>query len=279
MAIDTLKRQFFSTIRLLCVCLLLTLATGCAGSPETRTKLDAIRSSETLRVGTTGDFVPFSYRRDGSGTLEGVDIAFARKLANELGVHVEFVQTTWPTLMDDLLADKFDIGMSGITITPERLSIAFFSIPIMASGKVAITRDENAERFRTVADINSAGVRVIVNPGGTNESFAREHFPQATIVLNADNLTVFDKIISGAADVMVTDAVEAAVQEIIHPDLEVTNRDAPFNTFEFGLLMPRDYALKNYVDHWIDNQGKDQTYRQLFDAELIMIETRAKDGG
>ena len=278
MAIVSSKRSDVAPVRALGIAVFLAFAIGCSDTQESRTKLATIRSSETLRVGTTGDFVPFSYRRDESGALHGVDIAFARKLAADLGVKVEFVQTTWPGLMDDLLAGKFDIGMSGITITPERLSVAFFSLPIMASGKVAITRDENAHRFRTIPDINQAGIRVIVNPGGTNEAFAREHFPRATIVLNEDNLTVFDKIIADVADVMVTDAVEAAVQAVIHPGLEVTNREAPFNSFEFGLLMPRDHEWKGYVDTWLEDQTVDQTYQNLFDAELSMLETRTSDG-
>ncbi|MGI9261287.1 MAG: transporter substrate-binding domain-containing protein [Woeseiaceae bacterium] len=273
------QRQSYAKLLPLGAAIFLLFVTGCAGTPEPRTQLDAIRGSDTLRVGTTGDFAPFSYRHDGSDTLYGVDIGFARKLADGLGVKVEFVQTSWPELMDDLLADRFDIGMSGITITPERLSVAFFSLPVMSSGKVAITRDENAHRFRTIPDINRAGVRVIVNPGGTNEAFARANFPQATIVLNEENLTVFDKIISGDVDLMVTDAVEAAVQEVVYPGLEISNRESPFNTFEFGLLMPRDQELKNYVDDWLEEQRTSQTYRQLFDAELLMIETRANTDG
>jgi cyclohexadienyl dehydratase len=277
MTIKNTNRRFASTVLLLVTVAILSFEAGCADVPQPETKLDSILSSQTLRVGTTGDFMPFSYRWVGSGNLHGVDIAFARRLATDMGVDVEFVPTTWPELSGDLLADRFDIGMSGITITPERLKIAFFSSPVMSSGKVAIARDENVHRFRTVDDINQAGVRVIVNPGGTNEAFSREHFPQATIILNEENLTVFEKIISDIADVMVTDAAEAAVQEAIHPALEVANRDTPFNSFEFGILLPRDHALKSFIDSWVSDQRSQETYRQLFDAELIAIETGANE--
>ena len=128
------RRQFASAVLALVSVATLSLAVGCAGNPQPETKLETILSSETLRVGTTGDFMPFSYRSDGSDSLHGVDIAFARALASAMGVNVEFVQTTWPRLTDDLLDDKFDIGMSGITITPERLKVAFFSDPVMSSG-------------------------------------------------------------------------------------------------------------------------------------------------
>ena len=70
-----------------------------------------------------------------------------------------------------------------------------------------------------------------------------------------------------------TDAAEAAVQEGIHPALEVTNPDAPFNSFEFGILLPRDHALKDFIDSWLEDRRSAQIYRQLFDAELIMIES------
>jgi len=270
-------QKIFSNLLLLVIVAILALEVGCAGPPRAVTRLEAIQNSETLRVGTTGDFMPFTYRPNESGSLHGVDIGFARELANAMDVQIEFVHTTWPELTDDLLAGEFDIAISGITITPERQKIAFFSRPLMSSGKVAIVRDENAHRFRTVSNINQAGVRVIVNPGGTNEAFARENFLRATIILNEDNLSVFEKIVSGAADVMVTDAAEAAVQEVVHPELEIANRDAPFNSFEFGILLPRDRALKDFVDGWLQNDVSKQTYQQLFDAELIKIERAANE--
>lgn len=273
MTAKLLKSRFSTVLVLLIIAATLPFAASCVGVEQPRTKLDAILNDRLIRVGTTGDFMPFSYRRDGSSQLHGVDIVFAQNMASAMGVNVEFVQTTWPKLMDDLLADKFDVALSGITITPARLKVAFFSRPIMSSGKVAITRKENADRFETIERINQAGVRVIVNPGGTNEAFARENFPQATIIVNAENLTVFEKIISGVADVMVTDAVEAAVQEVVHPNLRVSNWDAPFNTFDFGILLPRDPELKSHIDRWLEGQLEDRTYKSLFAAELTRIES------
>jgi len=266
------RRRFASALVVLAVFATLSLEVGCTDAAQPESKLESILSSQTLRVGTTGDFMPFSYRRDDAGNLRGVDIEFARRLATHMGVDIEFVHTSWPELSDDLLADRFDVGLSGITITPERMTVAFFSDPVMSSGKVAIARDEDAHRFRSIGEIDRPGVRVIVNPGGTNEAFAREHFPQATIILNDENLTVFEKIVAGVADVMVTDAAEAAVQEVIRPELEVSNPDTPFNHFEFGMLLPRDQALKDFIDSWLDEQERDRTYQQLFDAELIEIE-------
>jgi len=232
------------------------------------TKLDTILSRGILRVGTTGDFAPFSYRTAPSSKYQGIDIELVNDLAATLEVEVVFVQTQWGNLLDDLLNDRFDIGVGGITITPARKKLALFSAATSTNGKVAITRDENAHRFATLAGINQPGVRVIVNPGGTNEAFSREHFPNATIVLNKDNVTIFENLVAGHGDVMVTDRIEAVIKERRYPELQVANPDAPFNSFEFGFLLPRDQALKTFVDNWLQSRRNDGTFGRVFEKEL-----------
>lgn len=241
--------------------------------------LDRIKKSGVIRVGTTGDFSPFSYRLDSIGNAyHGIDIELAKDLGRALNAEVQFVETTWPSLMIDLHANKFDIGMSGITITLARQQNALFSAPLLSSGKAAITRDENTHLYNTIEAINSPGVRVIVNPGGTNESFSRQHFPKATIVENENNLSVFQKIVDGEVDLMVTDATETLVQQLIHPELEAVNPNEPFNFFEMGYLLPIDHTFKAYVDQWINLRLKDGTYQSIFDNELAKIADRALSG-
>lgn len=240
-------------------------------------QLEKILQKKVLRVGTTGDFVPFSYQMENEDStfLVGIDIELAKDLAESLGAELQFVNTSWKTLMSDLLADKFDIGMSGITIILIRQQEALFSIPLLASGKATITRDEMVDQFSSLSAINQAGVRVIVNPGGTNELFAKANFPKATLIENDDNLSIFQKIVDGTADLMVTDAIETLVQEQIHPELEAVNPEKPFNFFEMGYLLPVDHTFKAYVDQWLNLRQKDGTYQRIFDAELSNIKNRA----
>jgi len=239
--------------------------------------LDNALKKGVIRVGTTGDFKPFSYQIDTeTDTYFGIDIELAKDLAASLGVKVQFVKTSWPTMMADLAANKFDIGMSGITITLLRQQKALFSQPLLSSGKAAITLDENAAIYTSIEAINQADVRVIVNPGGTNEAFAKANFPNATIIQNDDNLSIFQKIVDGKADVMVTDAVETLIQELIHPELEAVNPEQPFNFFEMGYLLPRDFIFKAYIDQWLNLRQKDGTYQSVFDAELQKVKMLKK---
>jgi cyclohexadienyl dehydratase len=131
--------------------------------------LASLKRVGVLRVGTTGDYAPFS--EDRVGALHGLDIELAQRLANSWSISVVFVRTSWPTLMNDLSRRRFDLAASGISITPERRRLADFSTPYHFDGKTPIARRENAARFSSLAAIDQPGVRVIVNPGGT----VREH--------------------------------------------------------------------------------------------------------
>ncbi|TDT47113.1 cyclohexadienyl dehydratase [Maribacter spongiicola] len=230
--------------------------------------LNNIYQKQTLRVGTTGDFKPFSYIIDSTGNYTGIDIKMGKDLAKSLGVKVEFIETSWPTLMSDLMENKFDIGMCGITITPERKKTSFFSIPVYSSGKAAITRDENALKYNSIEKINNKEVRVIFNPGGTNEAFARANFPEATLILNEDNLSIFQKLVVNEADVMVTDAIETLIQQQIHKELAAVNPNAPFNSFDFGYLLPKDSIFKTVVDNWLLEKKKDSLLIKLLHKEI-----------
>jgi cyclohexadienyl dehydratase len=219
-------------------------------APAQAERLDDILQRGTLRVGLTGDYRPFSAKSQ-DGALVGIDVDMAQSLAQSLGVRLELVPSTWPTLMADLRADKFDIGMGGITITLDRQKAAFFSIPVLRSGKTPIARCGDRGKFRTLAEIDRPGVRVIVNPGGTNEKFDRANLHTAQIVIFPDNTRIFDELLAGHADLMITDAVEARLQQKLHSELCAIHPDTPFDQSELGYLLPRDIAWKLYVDQWL----------------------------
>ena len=167
---------------------------------------DAIKDSGRLTVCTTGDYPPFTEQAGGSGEFTGIDVDIARDLAQTLGVEVEWVKTSWKTLMDDYLAGC-DIAVGGISMNPERAEQVFFTAPTLEDGKTPIARCEDVEKYRSVEDINKPGVISIFPEGGTNEKFAREHYPEGELKTH-DNLTIFDEIVAGRADVMTTDRSE-----------------------------------------------------------------------
>src|SRR5437660_7192446 len=212
--------------------------------------LTRIRAAGVLRVGTTGDYTPFSLKQP-DGSYQGADIEMAHDLAERLGVGIEFVPTVWVELLDDFLADHFDIAMGGVTITAARAERACFSTPTFVDGKRPLARREDRDRFTSIAAIDQPGVRVIANPGSANEAFVRGHFRQATVIIHHDNASVFDELVAGRADVMVTDGLEADHQARLHPELCAVPVAAPWTRLEKAYMFAQDTAMKDFIDRWL----------------------------
>ncbi len=204
-----------------------------------------------LRVGTTGDYAPFS--DDRGGELRGLDVELAQDLAKAWGVRIVFVRTSWPALLEDVARRRFDLAASGISITPERRRVADFSAAYFFDGKTPISRREDAARFSSLEKIDQPGVRVVVNPGGTNERFVREQIKRATIVLHPDNRSIFEEIVAGRADVMITDGVEVRLQTRRHPALAATMAE-PFTRAGKAILLAPNSELTARVDAWLGPQ-------------------------
>ena len=235
--------------RLVLIVVLSCLPIASAFAQTASSRLDEIVKSGKLRVCTPGDYKPFSFLRP-DGAYEGLDIDLVQASAKALGVEVEMVKSAWPTLMKDFL-EKCDVAVGGISVTLDRQKTAFFTAPYMVNGKAPITKCENVAKFQTVADIDKPDVTVIENPGGSNERFARANFKQAKIVIFNDNTTIFDEILKGKADVMISESVEVIVQQKLRPGLCAVNPDKPLQYGEMAWLLPRgDPALKAWMDQW-----------------------------
>jgi cyclohexadienyl dehydratase len=227
--------------------------------------LERIHASKVLRVGTTGDYAPFSSQA--GDVLTGSDIEMAQSLAQALGAEPIFIKTTWATLTDDLRLYKFDIAMGGVSVTPARAAVAAFSVPYTSGGKTIISRCRDARRFGSLKAVDRRGTRVVVNPGGTNEQFVKANVHHANIKVHPDNRTIFDEIRAGRADVMITDDVEVELQTRRHSDLcrafsgTLTHADK-------AILMPRDESLVKAVNEWLEPAVQSGTPARLIEQFL-----------
>lgn len=237
-------------------------------APAVHSRLDDIVKSGTLRACATGDYKPYSYRRT-DGQFEGIDVDLVASLAKSLGVKPEIVPTTWKGLMADFTAGKCDIAVGGISVTLDRAARAYYSRVVMIDGKSPIVRCADVSKYQTLADLNKPTTRAIANPGGTNERFARQYLPNANLTIYPDNVTIFQQIADGKADVMVTDSSETLLQHKLNPTLCPVNPDKPLQFGEKAYLLPRgDDIFKHYVDQWLNLAQKTGEYQAVVDKWL-----------
>jgi cyclohexadienyl dehydratase len=230
--------------------------------------LDAVMKAGVLRACTPGDYKPFSFLKP-DGSYEGIDIDLAQSLAAAIGAKLELVKTSWANLVPDFAAGKCDIAIGGISVTTERQKRVFFSSAYMVNGKTPIVRCDDVKKFQSVADIDKAGVRVIANPGGSNERFAKANFKTATLTIHAENLTIFDEILAKRADVFVTEAAEALTQQKLKPGLCAVNPDRPLQYGEMAYMLPRnDAVMKAFVDQWLHLSKASGEYQKTVDKWL-----------
>ncbi len=214
--------------------------------------LDRIREAGVIRVGTAGDYKPMSFLDPETGSYWGFDTELAEDLAASLGVGIEYVPTSWPTLTEDTLAGKFDLAICGITITDARKEQALMSEGYLQNGKTVLCREEDADQYTSLEAINRPEVRVMENPGGLNEKFARENLPDATLIIHDVNQEIPGLVASGEADVMITEVMEAGYYVGEDSRLAAPLIYEPFTDGQLGILMPKGSEdLLEYVNGFL----------------------------
>jgi cyclohexadienyl dehydratase len=220
--------------------------------PARTSHLNRIQDAGAVRVGTTGDFPPMTSRDPDSRNYVGYDIDAANELAKDLGVKVEFVPADWKTLINGMVADKYDIVMSGVSMSVDRAKVAGFSLPYMEFGTVPVLRRKNAEQFKSWADIDRKGVTVVTTLGTVFDAQAREYFKLATLKQVEAPALGFQEVLAGRADVTITSNVDAAALVRRYPELAIVPVDRARSRRPASFLMPQnDQVWLNYVNNWI----------------------------
>ncbi len=264
------SRRVFVILMLAAVTLCMLLLAGCQKKEEPASseadKLEEIMDRGVLKVGTTGDYQPMSYLDPDTGEYVGFDNELTKDLAGEMGVEIQYVETSWPTLMEDTLAGKFDLAICGITVNDARKEQALMSDGYIVNGKTILCRAEDADKYTSLEAINRPEVRVMVNPGGLNEQFARENLPDVTLIIHDVNQEIPGLVASGEADIMITEIMEAGYYVGQDSRLAAPLVQEPFTHGEIGVLMPKGSEdLLNYVNEFLRKEKESGRIDELAD--------------
>jgi cyclohexadienyl dehydratase len=178
------------------------LATPATASAESH--LDRIAATGAMRVCIWPDYYGITYRNPKTQQLAGIDIDMARALGRDLGVGVQFVDSSFSRLIDDVTSDRCDIAMFGIGVTPQRQERLRFTSPHLASDIYGITTKTN-RRIGAWDDIDRSGIVVAVAKGTLHEPVMREKLKHAELLVLDTSFAREQEVRAGRADVFMTD--------------------------------------------------------------------------
>jgi len=165
---------------------------------------ERVRSSGTVRVCIWPAYYGISLRDSRSGQLSGIDIDLSAEFARSIGARLQYVDSSFASLVEDLTQDRCDVSMHAVGVTQERAKALRFSRPYMRSSIYGVTTRTNRV-VRTWDDIDQPGVKVAVQAGTFMEPVMAASLKNATLVAVRPPLTREQELESGRVDVFMTD--------------------------------------------------------------------------
>ncbi len=234
-----------------------------ATSAMAESRLQQILVNGELRVGTTGDWNPMTMIDPTSKERKGFDIDIATALAADMGVKVVFVPTTWKTLVNGIVAAKYDMTSSA-SLSPKRALVAGYSLSYFAVEDVPLMLNKNKGKYNSWEDLNNPNVTVAVTLGTVQEKRAEVLFTKSKIIKVSAPARDYQEVLAGRADISMTSNLEAAKLVEQYPQMMVVPVQDGKNPTPLAVLLPQaDQVWINYVNHWIILKSERGFFDQL----------------
>ena len=226
------------------------LASGNVAAQQVDSRLYQVTKAHKLRVCEWPLYYAITFRNPKTSQLEGIDADLSKEFAKDLGVDIEYVDTSFSTFTADLQTGKCEIAMFGVGATMKRAQAVAFSKPYLITSIYAVTK--GGDPIKQWSDIDKKGVTVAVTLGSYVEPFMRGYLKNAKINAVAPPASMAAELMANRADVMMTDfptslkmKSEYGTQTILPPEkLAVT---------PYAYVVPQgDQIWLNYVNLFVD---------------------------
>lgn len=244
--------KFMKTIKgLLAVAAIAVTSVAATSAPVKAQVLTDIQKRGTLRVGMA-TFVPWAMR-DKEGNLIGFEIDVAKKVAEDMGVEIEFVPTAWSGIIPALLAKKFDVIIGGMSITAQRNLTVNFTTPYAHSGQQMASNTVLAGGFASMDAYNDTSVTISCRRGATSCTLAQKRFPKATLRRFDDDAQAFQEVVNGNAHATISSAPKPRFWADSYPDkvFVANNGENLSRGDEAFALRKGDPDALNFFSNWI----------------------------
>ena len=212
--------------------------------------LATVRKRGVLRVGVA--ISEPTVMHDANGKLVGFSIDAARRLAEDMGVDVEFVETSWSGIIPDLLNRESDLIMSGLWVTVPRALVINFTTPTAVEGIHVVASRAAAARFKTPADLDRPGPKLVVYAGTLQERLAARRFPKATLVKVSGDADHLAPVLAGEADVALVPTFAPEVIVRAAPDRLALPFAKPLSSASAAIGVRKgDFDFVNFLESWL----------------------------
>jgi polar amino acid transport system substrate-binding protein len=190
--------------------------------------------------------------KDKNGKFIGFEIDVANRLAEDMGVKVEFVPTKWSGIIPALLTGKFDVIIGGMGIRPKRALKVNFTIPYDYSGMAIVAHKEKAAGFDGLKDFNKPEVQVACKLGTTAVMAAKKYMPNATLRLFDDEAQAYQELRNGNVHAVVGSAPRPAYETIAYPETLFLPMEGTFTKEPIGFALRKgDFDTLTFFNSWI----------------------------
>ena len=214
--------------------------------------LQTILERGAINIGLSA-FVPWAMR-DKNGDLIGFEIDVARKVAEDMGVEINFVPTAWDGIIPALLAGKFDIIISGMSVTIKRNLTVNFTRPYARTGYIVIANSTLAEEkgIAGLEDLNREDITIASRRGSTGAVAMERHFPKARKIYFDDDILSVQEVANGKIEASSSTPPKAAFEIERRGDvIRIVSNEQLSPTREAFALRKGDPDALNFFSNWI----------------------------
>ena len=245
-------------------------AGGAGPAGQSESQIDQVLQRGVLKVGLD-IFVPWAFK-DKDGNLVGFEVDVATKLAEDMGVEVEFVPTEWSGIVPALLTNKFDVIIGGMGVTTERAMKVNFTDPYEWSGIDVVVNASLLPGVTTIEELNSPDVIIAARLGATPVDAAKTYAPEAELHQFDTDEAVLQDVLNGNAHAAFSSTPTPAFWVADYPDVlyrplggELLNlQPSAFavrkgdpdtvNFFNSWILVNQDW-LEERTDYWYGSKA------------------------
>ncbi|MDF2872644.1 MAG: transporter substrate-binding protein [Anaerocolumna sp.] len=246
-----------------------TDSTATAGTART---LEEIKESGKVVIGVFSDKKPFGYV-DADGAYQGYDVYFGNRIAQDLGVDVEYVSVEAASRVEYLVTAKVDIILANFTVTPDRAEKVDFALPYMKVALGVVSPD--SALITSPEQLN--GKTLIVNKGTTAETYFTENYPDVKLLKFDQYSEAYGALLDGRGDAFTTDNTEVLAWALENKGYTVGIESLGNLDTIAPAVQKGNTELLNWLNEEIKTLGTENFFHKAYDETLAPVYGDAAD--